>query len=70
MGTRPYTRGMCEGIDYVMRSMKAGGKRSVVVPPKLGFGDEGVDLGSGVIVPGNVVLEYVVEVDRVSIAPA
>ncbi|CAM8975529.1 unnamed protein product [Rhodiola kirilowii] len=70
MGRRPYTRGMCEGLDYVMRSMKAGGKRSLVVPPNLGFGDEGADLGSGIVVPPNATLEYIVEVDRVSIAPA
>ncbi|CAM8978736.1 unnamed protein product [Rhodiola kirilowii] len=61
---------MCEGLDYVMRSMKAGGKRNLVVTPNLGFGDEGADLGSGIVVSPNATLEYIVEVDRVFIAPA
>ncbi|KAI8528619.1 hypothetical protein RHMOL_Rhmol12G0161900 [Rhododendron molle] len=70
MGSRPYTRGMCEGIDYVLRSMKAGGKRRVIVPPGLGFGEKGAELGPDVQIPPNAALEYVVQVDRVSIAPA
>ncbi|KAK9115920.1 hypothetical protein Sjap_014867 [Stephania japonica] len=40
MGSRPYTKGMCEGIEYVLKSMRAGGKRRVVVPPSLGFGNK------------------------------
>ncbi|XP_031372468.1 peptidyl-prolyl cis-trans isomerase FKBP17-2, chloroplastic [Punica granatum] len=70
MESRPYTRGVCEGIEYVLRSMKAGGKRRVIVPPSLGFGEEGVDLGNGVQIPPLATLEYVVQVDKVSIAPA
>ncbi|KAF7124642.1 hypothetical protein RHSIM_Rhsim12G0139100 [Rhododendron simsii] len=70
MGSRPYTRGMCEGIDYVLRSMKAGGKRRVIVPPGLGFGEKGAELGPDLQIPPNAALEYVVQVDRVSIAPA
>ncbi|KAK2981719.1 hypothetical protein RJ640_005971 [Escallonia rubra] len=70
MGSRPYSKGLCEGIDYVLRSMKAGGKRRVVIPPHLGFGEKGADLGSGVEIPPFATLEYVVEVDKVSIAPA
>lgn len=70
MGSRPYTKGMCEGIEYVLRSMRAGGKRRVIVPPELGFGEEGADLGSGVRIPPSATLEFVVQVDRVSIAPA
>ncbi|XP_047315976.1 peptidyl-prolyl cis-trans isomerase FKBP17-2, chloroplastic-like [Impatiens glandulifera] len=70
MGSRPYTKGMCEGIDYVVRSMKAGGKRRVIVPPNLGFGEKGSDFDSGVQIPPNATLEYIVEVDKVSIAPA
>lgn len=70
MGSRPYTKGMCEGVEYVLRSMKAGGKRKVVVPPSLGFGDNGADLGSGVQIPPSATLEFVVQVDKVSIAPA
>ncbi|OMO94942.1 hypothetical protein COLO4_16137 [Corchorus olitorius] len=70
MGSRPYSKGMCEGIEYVLRSMKAGGKRIVIVPPNLGFGENGADLGSGVQIPPSATLEYIVEVDKVSIAPA
>ncbi|KAG8097923.1 hypothetical protein GUJ93_ZPchr0013g35395 [Zizania palustris] len=70
MRSRPYTRGMCEGVEHVVRSMRSGGKRRVVVPPGLGFGDAGVDFGAGAQVPPGAKLEYVVEVDRVSIAPA
>lgn len=71
MGSRPYTRGMCEGVEYALRSMRAGGKRRVVVPPGLAFGDDGADLGEEhVQIPPGATLEYVVQVDKVSIAPA
>ena len=70
MGSRPYSKGVCEGIEYVLKSMKAGGKRRVVVPPSLGFGENGADLGSGVQIPPLATLDYIVEVDKVSIAPA
>lgn len=70
MGSRPYTKGMCEGIEYIVRSMKAGGKRRVIVPPNLGFAEKGADLGTGVQIPPFATLEYIVEVDKVSIAPA
>ncbi|XP_057465355.1 peptidyl-prolyl cis-trans isomerase FKBP17-2, chloroplastic-like [Actinidia eriantha] len=70
LGSRPYTKGMCEGIEYVLKSMKAGGRRRVIVPSGLGFGENGADLGSGLQIPPNATLEYVVEVDKVSIAPA
>ncbi|XVF09487.1 hypothetical protein REPUB_Repub07fG0097300 [Reevesia pubescens] len=70
MGSRPYSKGVCEGVEYVLRSMKAGGKRRVIVPPNLGFGGNGADLGSGIQIPPSATLEYIVEVDKVSIAPA
>ncbi|KAF9623446.1 hypothetical protein IFM89_003030 [Coptis chinensis] len=70
IGSRPYTKGMCEGIEYVLRSMKAGGKRRVVIPPNLGFGEKGSDLGSGEQIPPFATLDYIIEVDKVSIAPA
>ncbi|XP_022766330.1 peptidyl-prolyl cis-trans isomerase FKBP17-2, chloroplastic-like [Durio zibethinus] len=70
MGSRPYSKGMCGGVEYVLRSMKAGGKRRVIVPPNLAFGENGADLGSGVQIPPSATLEYIVEVDKVSIAPA
>ncbi|XP_010459425.1 PREDICTED: peptidyl-prolyl cis-trans isomerase FKBP17-2, chloroplastic-like [Camelina sativa] len=70
VGSKPYSKGLCEGIDYILRSMKAGGKRRVIVPPSLGFGEEGAELESGLQIPPNASLEYVIEIDRVSIAPA
>ena len=69
-GSRPYTKGMCGGIEYVLRSMKAGDRRRVIVPSGMGFGENGADLGSDLQIPPNATLEYVVEVDKVSIAPA
>ncbi|KAI4365814.1 hypothetical protein MLD38_021769 [Melastoma candidum] len=48
MGSRPYSKGVCEGIEYVLRSMKAGGTRRVIIPPNLGFGEKGADFGTGV----------------------
>lgn len=70
MGSRPYSKGMCEGLEYVLRSMKAGGKRRVIIPSSLGFGEKGADLGTGVQIPPFTTLEYVVEIDKVSIAPS
>ncbi|KAL9247897.1 hypothetical protein vseg_021277 [Gypsophila vaccaria] len=70
MGSRPYSRGMCEGIEYVLKTMKAGGKRRVIVPANLGYAENGADFGSGVFVPPSATLEYIVELDKVSIAPA
>lgn len=43
----------------------------MVVLPALGFGDDGADFGDAAAqVPPGATLEYVVEVDKVSIAPA
>lgn len=70
MGSRPYNRGICDGLDYVLRTMKAGGKRKVIIPPNLCFGEEGADLGSGFLVPPSATLEYTIQVEKVSIAPA
>ncbi|CAN4088805.1 unnamed protein product [Withania somnifera] len=70
MGSRPYSKGICEGIEYVLKSMKAGGKRRVIVPPNLGFGEGGADLGTGLQIPPSATLEYIIEVEKVSIAPA
>ena len=70
LGSKPYGKGICEGLEYALRDMKAGGKRRVIVPPNLGFGEEGADLGEGVQIPASATLEYVVELQKVSIAPA
>ncbi|XP_073059800.1 peptidyl-prolyl cis-trans isomerase FKBP17-2, chloroplastic [Primulina eburnea] len=70
MGSRPYSKGICEGIEYVLRSMNAGGKRRVIVPPSLGFGEEGAEFGEAVKIPPFATLEYVIELEKVSIAPS
>ncbi|XP_027078018.1 peptidyl-prolyl cis-trans isomerase FKBP17-2, chloroplastic-like [Coffea arabica] len=70
MGSRPYSKGICDGVENVLRTMKAGGKRRVIIPPNLCFGEEGADLGSGVQIPPSATLEYIIEIDKVSIAPA
>lgn len=57
--------------------MKAGGKRRIVVPAALGFGDRGsvlrptehVPEKQGII-PGGAELEYTLELVRVSIPPS
>lgn len=69
-GARPYAGGMCDGLEFVLRSMKVGGKRRVIVPPELGFGETGADLSSGAQIPSQSTLEYIVQLQRVSIAPS
>jgi FKBP-type peptidyl-prolyl cis-trans isomerase len=57
--------------------MKAGGRRTVTVPPGLGFGERGAVLRptehvpekQGAIPPG-ATLEYELELERVSIPPS
>ena len=76
-GSRPFTGGMCAGVEQALAGMKGGGKRRVIVPPELGFGDKGFTLRptehvpekQGVIPPG-ATLEYEVELLRVSIPPS
>ncbi|KAK9061420.1 hypothetical protein SSX86_018601 [Deinandra increscens subsp. villosa] len=71
VGSRlPYSKGMCEGVEMVLRTMKNGGKRRIIVPPALAFGDQGADFGiDHGKVPPSATLEYIVEVEKVSIAP-
>lgn len=76
-GGRPFTAGLCAGVEEAISTMKAGGRRRVVVPPQLGFGDRGAVLRptehvpekQGVIPPG-ATLEYDIELLRVSIPPS
>lgn len=65
MDSRPYSKGLCEGIEYVLRSMKAGGKRRVIIPPSLGFGSKNVEFGPGLQIPSSATLDYIIEVDTV-----
>jgi len=65
MDSRPYSKGLCQGIEHVLRSMKAGGKRRVIIPPSLGFGDRNVEFGQGLEIPPSATLDYIIEVDTV-----
>ncbi|EFJ42139.1 hypothetical protein VOLCADRAFT_107395 [Volvox carteri f. nagariensis] len=76
-GSRPYTGGMCAGLEQALASMKAGGRRIVTVPPELGFGERGAVLrptehvpDKQGIVPPAATLVYDVELVRVSIPPS
>lgn len=76
-GSRPFTGGMCEGLEQALAGMRAGGRRLVTVPPELGFGPRGAVLRptehvpekQGVVPPG-ASLVYDVELVRVSIPPS
>lgn len=69
-GGRPLAGGLCRGVEEALSSAKSGGKRRIVVPPELGFGEGDVELQNGVVVPGGSMLEYTVALERVSIAPS
>ncbi len=76
-GSRPFSGGICPGVEIALRTMRAGGKRRVTVPAALGFGDGGTTLRPTEHVPekqGNVPpgaeLEYELELQRVSIPPS
>ena len=76
-GARPFTGGLCAGVEEALATMRAGGRRAVTVPPALGFGDRGAVLRptehvpekQGVIPPG-ATLEYEIELVRVSVPPS
>lgn len=75
-GSRPFTGSLCKGVEEALASMKAGGKRRVIVPPELGFGSEGVvlfpeetDPTKQGNIPPNSTLIYELELLRVSIPP-
>lgn len=74
---RPLTGGLCQGVEIALSTMKAGGRRKVIIPASLGFGDMGTTLRptehvpekQGVVPPG-AELEYDLEMMRVSIPPS
>ncbi|KXZ50043.1 hypothetical protein GPECTOR_18g24 [Gonium pectorale] len=76
-GSRPFTGGMCPGLEEALSTMRAGGRRRVTVPADLGFGDRGAVLRPtehvpdkrGVVPPG-ATLVYDVDLVRVSIPPS
>lgn len=69
-GAKPYSGGMCDGVEYVLMSTRVGGKRRVTVPAALAFGESGTTLNTEFEIPGNATLEYVVEILKASIAPS
>lgn len=76
-GARPFVGGMCPGTEEALATMRAGGKRRIVVPAALGFGERGAVLRPTEhvpekqgIVPPNADLVYELELVRVSIPPS
>ncbi len=61
----PFTRGVMEAVG----GMRQGGRRIVVVPPDLGYGDEEVRLQDGTV-PAWATLRYDLELTRVSVPPS
>ena len=75
-GSRPFAGGLCRGAEIALSTMRAGGKRTVIIPPELGFVDgavlrptEHVPGKNGRIPPG-ATLTYELELVRVSIPPS
>lgn len=74
---RPFTGGLCVGVEKALATMRAGGKRVVEVPPELGFGASGAVLrptehvpDKQGTVPPNATLQYELELVQVSIPPS
>ena len=61
----PFTAGVMEAVG----GMRQGGRRIVVVPAALGFGDEGARLQDGTV-PAGATVRYDVELTRVSVPPS
>lgn len=76
-GGRPFTGGLCQGVEEAMASMKAGGRRTITVPAAQDFGESGGSLTATLQAPtkqGNIpihaTLVYDLELIRVSIPPS
>ncbi|CAI5497383.1 unnamed protein product [Closterium sp. Naga37s-1] len=74
-GVRPFPKGVTEGLVSAMATMRAGGRRKVLVPADLGDrqgsgGDMFTGGGGEGGAAGGAILEYVVELKRVSIPPS
>jgi FKBP-type peptidyl-prolyl cis-trans isomerase len=63
-------RKVIPGLELALSTMKQGGIRKVIVPPKLAYGDRGVCLPEkGCLVPPGETLEYDLTLKRVAISP-
>ena len=62
----PITRGLMESVS----EMKQGGRRVVVVPPSMGFGENEQVLQGIVVVPPKSTVRYDIELTRVSVPPS
>ena len=51
-----------KGWDEGVAGMKVGGKRNLIIPPELGYGDA----GAGAAIPGGAVLHFSVELLEVA----
>eukprot|EP00873_Tetraselmis_striata_P028060 jgi/Tetstr1/448324/TSEL_035608.t1 len=68
-GARPFTGGICAGVEDGLADMRAGGRRLLVVPPELGFGSARQAIGDAVVPPSSE-LEYDITLQRISIPPS
>ena len=63
-------RQMLPGIEVGIRTMKAGGKRRIIVPSEMAFGKRGVCVEEqGCLIPPDETLTYDVELLRVAVSP-
>lgn len=64
-------RQVIPGLEECLMSMRQGGRRILIVPPKLGYGDRGVCLEDrkDCLIPPNETLEYDITLRRVAVAP-
>lgn len=76
-GGRPFTGGLCKGVEEAMASMRAGGQRIVTVPSAQGFGEKGGQVaatlhapGKQGVIPENATLSYELELLKISIPPS
>lgn len=75
--SRPFTGGINSGVEEVVSTMRAGGRRNCTVPAEAGFGDVAYSIRNtrhagdkGAVIPASSTLSYELELVRVSIPPS
>lgn len=64
------SQGLIPGFQIGVNGMKMGGKRTIAIPPELGYGSEAVkDAQGNVIIPANATLIFDIELVNVQAAP-